>query len=110
MTRGILALCLAAALAACVDRTGGQPYSTAVADWVGRSGQELIDDWGQPTEVADAGKGQKVLVYKTRFYLNNTNGWNYCTTRFQVDKTDKIIATRVEREGSEIACSDGTKV
>jgi hypothetical protein len=101
---------MAVALTACVDRTGGQSYSEAVDGWVGRSGQELIDDWGEPTEVADAGKGHKLLVYKTRFYMNNTNGWNYCTTRFQMDKQGKIIATRIERQGSEIACTDGTKV
>ena len=110
MTRGVWALCVAAALVACVDRTNGEPYREAVDGWVGRSGQELIADWGDPTEIDDVGKGQRVLVYKTRFYLNNTNSWNYCTTKFQVDKGGEIVATRVEREGSEIACTSGSRV
>lgn len=109
MTRGVWALCMAVALAACVDRTGGQPYSAAVAGWVGHSDRELIEDWGDPTEIGDA-KGGKLLVYKTRYYLNNTNSWNYCTTRFQVDKKGKIVGTRIERAGSDLACTDGSRV
>lgn len=110
MTRGMWALCMAVALAACADRTGGQPYRDIVAGWVGHSGEELIDDWGEPTEVDDVGKAGKVLVYKTRFYMNNNNSWNYCTTQFQVDKEGKIVATKIERAGSEIACSSGSPV
>jgi hypothetical protein len=110
MTRGVWALCMAVALTACADRTSGQPYSDVVAGWVGHSGQELIADWGEPTEVNEAGKGQTLLVYKTRFYMNNNNSWNFCTTRFQVDKKGKIVATKIEREGSDIACTSGNPV
>jgi hypothetical protein len=110
MTRGVWALCMAVALTACADRTSGQPYNDVVAGWVGHSGQELIDDWGEPTEINEAGKGQKLLVYKTRFYMNNNNSWNFCTTRFQVDKKGKIVATKIEREGSDIACTSGNPV
>jgi hypothetical protein len=101
---------MAVALTACADRTSGQPYNDVVAGWVGHSGQELIDDWGEPTEINEAGKGQKLLVYKTRFYMNNNNSWNFCTTRFQVDKKGKIVATKIEREGSDIACTSGNPV
>jgi hypothetical protein len=110
MTRGAWALCMVIALTACADRTDGKSYSVAVDGWVGRSDQELIADWGEPTETDQASKGGRLLVYKTRYYLNNTNSWNYCTTRFQVDKAGKIVATRIERSGSEIACSNGSRV
>lgn len=110
MTRGILALCMALALAACADRTAGKPYTEAVAAWEGRTGAELIDSWGDPTEISDGNKGGKIYVYKTQFYTNNTNTVNYCTTRFQVDKKGKIVGTKVERDGSEIACTDGSRI
>jgi hypothetical protein len=111
MIRGAWALCMAVALAACADRMdGAQNFSEAVDAWVGRSDRELIDSWGEPTEVADGSKGRKVLVYKTRFYTNNTNTWNYCTTRFQVDKKGKILATKIERQGSDLACTAGSRV
>jgi hypothetical protein len=101
---------MAVALTACASRTEGQPYRDVVASWVGQSDQELIDNWGEPTEVDDIGKDGKLLVYKTRFYMNNNNSWNYCTTRFQVDRKGKIVATKIEREGSEIACASGTPI
>jgi len=110
MTRGMWALSMALALTACADRTDGQSYADAVAAWEGRSGEDLIDSWGDPTEVADAAKGSKLLVYKTQFYTNSTNSLSYCTTRFQVDKKGKIIATRIERQGSDLACTDGTRI
>jgi hypothetical protein len=101
---------MAVALTACVDRTGGQPYDDAVAGWVGRSDQQLIADWGDPTETAPVSKGGKLLVYKTRFFLNSANSWSYCTTRFQVDKKGKIVGSRIEREGSDLACDSGSRV
>ncbi len=110
MTRGVWALCMAVALTACVDRTAGQPYDDAVAGWVGRSDQQLIADWGDPTETAPASKGGKLLVYKTRFFFNNANSWRYCTTRFQVDKKGKIVGTRIERESGDLACDSGSRV
>ena len=110
MTRGTWSLCIAVALTACVDRTDGQPYSGVVDDWVGRSTGELIADWGEPTEMADAPRGGKLMIYRTRFYLNNTNTWNYCTTRFQTDKKGKIVGTKIERQGSDLACTAGSRV
>lgn len=110
MTRGILALCMALALAACVDRSEGKPYTEAVAAWEGRTGAELIDSWGDPTEITDGSKGSKVYIYKTEFYTNNTNTVNSCTTRFQVDKKGKIVGTKVERDGSELACTAGNRI
>ena len=110
MTRGVWALCMAVALTACVDGTGGKPYDDAVAGWVGRSDQQLIADWGDPTETAPAPKGGKLLVYKARYFLNNANDWSYCTTRFQVDKKGKIVGTRIEREGGDLACDSGSRV
>jgi len=101
---------MAVALTACVDRTGGQRYDDAVAGWVGRSDQQLIADWGDPTETAPVSKGGKLLVYKTRFFLNSANSWSYCTTRFQVDKKGKIVGSRIEREGSDLACDSGSRV
>lgn len=112
MTRAILALSMAITLAACAggDRTQGKSYTEAVKSWQGRTGAELVDSWGEPTEVSDGSKGNKIYVYKTEFYTNNTNTMNYCTTQFQVDKKDKIVGTKVERDGSEIACTDGSRI
>lgn len=107
MSRGTLTLCVAFLLAACADRAGGKPYTAAVKEWEGRSGADLIDSWGDPSEVTDGGKGSKVYVYRTEFYINNTNSLNHCATSFQVDKKDKIVATKIERDGSELACTHG---
>lgn len=110
MTRGMWALCVALTLAACADRTEGRSYADAVAAWEGRSGADLIDSWGDPSEIDDGAKGSKIYVYRTRFTTSNTNTLNYCTTRFQVDKKGKIIGTRIERDGSDLACTDGTRI
>lgn len=112
MTRAILALCMSIALAACAgeDRTQGKSYTEAVKSWQGRTVAELLDSWGKPTEITDGSKGGKIYVYKTQFYTNSTNTMNTCTTQFQVDKKDKITGTKVERDGSEIACTDGSRI
>ena len=110
MTRGAWALCVAVALTACADRTGGQPYNDAVAAWVGRSDQQLMQDWGDPTEIDPAAKGGKLLVYKSHFYINNTNSWSNCTTKFQVDKKGKIVGTKIDREGGNLGCESGSRV
>jgi hypothetical protein len=110
MTRGVWALCMAVALTACADRTGGKPYGDAVTGWVVRSDQQLIAEWGDPTESTPAAKGGKLLVYKTRFYINNTNSWSTCTTRFQVDEKGEIVATKIERENGDLGCDSGGRV
>jgi len=101
---------MAVALAACADRTAGKPYDQAVAGWVGRSGQQLVAEWGDPTESEPAAKGGELLVYKTRFYINNTNAWSTCTTRFQTDAKGEIVATKIERENGDLGCDSGGRV
>lgn len=102
--------CTLLLLAACVDRTGGQRYSKVVDSWVGRTEQELRNEWGNPSEVTDSAQESTILVYKTRFHINATNSWHYCTTKFQVDKDGVITAAKVERQGSELACRSGSQI
>jgi hypothetical protein len=108
--RGVWFSCLAIALAACIDRTGGRPYSDVVKSWVGRSERELLAAWGDPSEIAEAEGGGRTIVYKTRFYTNLDNAWNYCTTRFQVDRSGEVVQAKYKRVGSILACRAGPAI
>jgi hypothetical protein len=108
--RGVWVVCTAVALAACIDRTGGKPYSDVVKSWIGRSEHELLATWGDPTEVAESEEGGRTIVYRTRFYTNADNAWNDCTTRFRVDGSGEVVPARYERVGSRRACSAGLAI
>ncbi|MFH6997266.1 hypothetical protein ACHRVZ_04980 [Flavobacterium sp. FlaQc-57] len=102
MKRKLLLMTLLIAIVSCAD------MKNTSENWVGKTKNSLIKNWGPPVRYMDDGKKGEVLVYAQQIYANSGNvegsriaGPNYWSYSYvYVDKDGKIYSYKNEKQKS----------